>query len=136
MRGSGAPADFVEEFALPVPALVICELLGVPFEDREAFQRRAALLFDVSIPISEWDALVREDREYMATLVADSRRRPGDNLLGRLVVEHGSELTDHELVGIADPEASAGRERLNRRGHWFLISLDSDIARYIHGLCK
>ena len=41
MEKSGPPADLVESFALPIPSLVICELLGVPYEDRADLQRRA-----------------------------------------------------------------------------------------------
>ena len=36
------PVDLVKEFALPVPSLVICELLGVPYEDRDTFQANSA----------------------------------------------------------------------------------------------
>ena len=39
--GRRPPADLVEHFALPMPSLVICELLGVPYADREDFQRAA-----------------------------------------------------------------------------------------------
>jgi cytochrome P450 len=41
MAGQGPPADLVRAFALPVPSLVICELLGVPYADRADFQRRS-----------------------------------------------------------------------------------------------
>ena len=36
------PADFVEHFALPLPSLVICELLGVPYEEHPFFQEQSA----------------------------------------------------------------------------------------------
>ena len=42
MESTGPPADLVSSFALPIPSLVICELLGVPYEDREDFERVAA----------------------------------------------------------------------------------------------
>lgn len=38
METAGAPVDLVDNFALPIPSLVICELLGVPYDDREDFQ--------------------------------------------------------------------------------------------------
>ena len=41
MERKGPPADLVSEFALPVPSLVICELLGVPYTDRAEFQERS-----------------------------------------------------------------------------------------------
>ncbi len=110
MERAGAPADLVAGFALPIPSLVICELLGVPYSDREDFQRRTARQLDLSIPIPERMALQREGRDYMATLVAGARRNPGDDMLGMLVRDHGTELTDSELIGIAGLLLLAGHE--------------------------
>jgi cytochrome P450 len=110
MEASGPPADLVEHFALPVPSLVICELLGVPYGDREDFQRRSARQLDLSIPIPERLELAREGRAYMAALVAGARRNPGEDMLGMLVREHGHELTDDELRGIASLLLLAGHE--------------------------
>ena len=42
MEKAGPPADLVADFALPIPSLVICELLGVPYADRAAFQERTS----------------------------------------------------------------------------------------------
>ena len=50
MERSGPPADLVSDFALPVPSLVICELLGVPYADRSEFQERSTRLLDLSVP--------------------------------------------------------------------------------------
>ena len=110
MEAAGPPADLVEHFALPVPSLVICELLGVPYADREDFQRRSARQLDLSIPIPERLELAREGRAYMAALVAGARRNPGEDMLGMLVREHGDELTDDELRGIASLLLLAGHE--------------------------
>jgi cytochrome P450 len=110
MEVSGRPADLVEHFALPVPSLVICELLGVPYADREDFQRRSARQLDLSIPIPERLELAREGRAYMAALIAGARRNPGEDMLGMLVREHGDELTDDQLRGIASLLLLAGHE--------------------------
>lgn len=107
---AGAPADLVAEFALPIPSLVICELLGVPYADRDDFQRRSTRQLDLSIPIPERLELVRQSREYMGSLVASSRRAPREDMLGMLVREHGSELSDAELVGVASLLLLAGHE--------------------------
>ena len=53
MEHAGAPADLVASFALPIPSLVICELLGVPYEDREDFQRRSSRQLNFRIPPAE-----------------------------------------------------------------------------------
>lgn len=110
LETAGAPADLVAEFALPIPSLVICELLGVPYADRDDFQRRSARQLDLSIPIPERLELVRQGREYMGTLVAAARRTPGDDMLGMLVRDHGTELSDNELIGIAGLLLLAGHE--------------------------
>lgn len=110
METAGAPADLVEHFALPIPSLVICELLGVPYEDRDDFQHRSARQLDLSLPFTERLELQRAGRAYMQSLVERARRQPGDDILGMLVREHGAELTDDELVGIAGLLLLAGHE--------------------------
>jgi len=110
MENAGPPTDLVHHFALPIPSLVICELLGVPYDDRDDFQRRSAKQLDFSVPIPERQALQREARAYMATLVARARRHPGEDILGMLIREHGDQLTDDELIGVAGLLLLAGHE--------------------------
>ena len=110
MAAAGPPADVVADFAMPIPALVICELLGVPYADRAEFQDRTSRLLDLSLPMDERMAVGRESRDYMAGLVAGARARPGDDLLGMLVREHGPDLTTNELIGIAGLLLAAGHE--------------------------
>lgn len=110
MEKAGPPNDLVANFALPIPSLVICELLGVPYDDREDFQHRSARQLDLSIPFDERIELQREGRAYMHALVSGARRSPGDDMLGMLVREHGDELTDDELVGICSLLLLAGHE--------------------------
>ena len=110
MENAGPPVDLVENFALPIPSLVICELLGVPYDDREDFQRRSVRQLDFSVPIPERLELQRQGRAYMTTLVARARRQPGEDILGMLVREHGDELTDDELIGVASLLLLAGHE--------------------------
>jgi cytochrome P450 len=110
MEDAGPPTDLVASFALPIPSLVICELLGVPYDDRDDFQRRSARQLDFSVPIPERLELQRHGRAYMLSLVERSRQHPGNDILGMLVREHGAELTDDELVGIAGLLLLAGHE--------------------------
>jgi cytochrome P450 len=110
MERAGAPVDLVENFALPIPSLVICELLGVPYDDREDFQRRSARQLDFSVPMPERFELQRQGRAYMRSLVERARTQPGEDILGMLVREHGAELTDDELIGVASLLLLAGHE--------------------------
>lgn len=109
MERTGSPADLVSSFALPIPSLVICELLGVPYADREDFQRRTGRLLDVSASVEERRAAQTESRAYMAELVARAQAEPGEELLGTLVREH-DDLTTDELIGIGGLLLVAGHE--------------------------
>ena len=110
MEKAGPPCDLVADFALPIPSLVICELLGVPYADRESFQERTSKLLDISLPMDERLELGRESREYMADLVARAQAEPAEDMLGMLVREHGHDLTTDELIGIAGLLLIAGHE--------------------------
>ncbi|MET7462953.1 cytochrome P450 [Nonomuraea sp. NPDC005501] len=81
------PADLVEALALPVPTLVICELLGVPYVDRAFFQRVAgALVMDEGDPAQAMTAS-EELNVYLDDLVERKNAEPGDDVLSRLAVE-------------------------------------------------
>ncbi|WP_378788556.1 cytochrome P450 [Nonomuraea fastidiosa] len=110
MEAAGPPADLVTSFALPIPSLVICELLGVPYEDRADFQRRSGTMLDLSQPVERRAAAQLESRAYMSELVGRALKDPGDDLLGMLVREHGDDLSADELVGIGSLLLLAGHE--------------------------
>jgi cytochrome P450 len=110
MEQAGPPTDLVAAFALPVPSLVICELLGVPYADREQFQRLSSRSLDFSIPEEQQKQAYMDMLGYMATLVARQRRAPDEAMLGMLVREHGDDLTDAELTGIGNLLLFAGHE--------------------------
>ncbi|MGW2220643.1 cytochrome P450 [Nonomuraea sp. NPDC001684] len=81
------PADLVRAVALPVPSLVICELLGVPYADRAFFQRAAAeLVMDEGDPARAL-AAAEELNGYLEALVVAKSDDPGDDVLSRLAVE-------------------------------------------------
>ncbi|NGO12174.1 cytochrome P450 [Streptomyces sp. HC44] len=109
---AGPGADLVQVFSTPIPTLVICELLGVPYADREDFQRRTevALNFNTSREVQMEKAAEME--AYMAGLVARHRDHPGDDVLGRVVREFGDQLTDGELAGIGNMLLIAGHETI------------------------
>ncbi len=103
---------------MPVPSLVICELLGVPYADRAEFHERSVRLLDAFLPMSERVATQREDRAYMAGLVARAQADPGEDMLGMLVREHGDELSTDELIGIAGLLLLAGHETTSNMLAW------------------
>ena len=107
---SGPPADLVAQYALPIPSLVICELLGVPPGDQAEFQERTNAQLDTGLAEDRRAALAAEALAYMQGLVARARRAPGEDLVGMLVREHSDDLTNDELVGIANLLLVAGHE--------------------------
>ncbi|WP_433257165.1 cytochrome P450 [Streptosporangium sp. CA-135522] len=111
MAAAGTSADLVSAFALPVPSLVICELLGVPYEARADFQQRTATLLRMDAPLEEAVRVRDEMRQFMRELVTAKRSRPDDGLLSGLIHgDHAGELSDDELVGIANLLLVAGHE--------------------------
>ncbi|MEV4315344.1 cytochrome P450 [Actinocrispum sp. NPDC049592] len=110
MEAGGNSADLVKAFALPIPSLVICELLGVPYADREEFQRNSSIRLNLARPMDERIAALEASHRYMAELVAEQRKDPGEDMIGMLVREHGDEIDDTELTGIADLLLIAGHE--------------------------
>ncbi|MEU4409412.1 cytochrome P450 [Streptosporangium sp. NPDC023963] len=110
MERTGAPADLISEFATPIPSLVICELLGVPYEDRDAFQARTRSILDFNQPPEARGKAQMEASMYMAELVGRARAEPGEDLLGMLIREHDKEISDDELAGIGGLLLVAGHE--------------------------
>ncbi|MDH6624735.1 cytochrome P450 [Streptomyces sp. LBL] len=109
---AGPGADLVQVFCTPIPTLVICELLGVPYGDREDFQRRTAVALDFNTSREVQMQKAAEMEAYMAGLVARHREDPGENVLGRVVRDFGDQLTDSELAGIGNMLLIAGHETI------------------------
>ncbi|MGY5123568.1 cytochrome P450 [Streptomyces nigrescens] len=102
------PVDLVKEFALPVPSLVICELLGVPYADRENFQVNSAKFLEKDVSLDEKMAAYHAMTTYLAELVTRKRAAPGEDILSDLARQ--DDLTIEELTGIAFLLLLAGHE--------------------------
>jgi vitamin D 1,25-hydroxylase len=105
------PVDLVSHFALPVPSMVICQMLGVPYDDHEFFQSASRNL--LQSPTAEGTLAARNDLVgYLDRLVAERERRPGPGLIGRLVAEQvaSGELTREDLVTTSMLLLVAGHE--------------------------
>jgi cytochrome P450 len=106
------PVDLVSAFALPIPSLVICEMLGVPYADRHDFQRRSAALLAVSGDPAAPLRARRELRDYVRDLARAKRLHPADDMLSDLVrvPEHEGGLTDEEVTSLGSTLLVAGHE--------------------------
>ncbi|WP_328606776.1 cytochrome P450 [Amycolatopsis sp. NBC_00345] len=87
MLAGPKPADLVQAFALPVPSLVICELLGVPYADRAFFHRVSKVLISKDTPPAESLAALEELLAYLGGLVKQKLTDPADDVLSRLATE-------------------------------------------------
>jgi cytochrome P450 len=101
---AGPGADLIRHLAFPLPAFVICELLGVPFADRDAFQSWSDQVLSLTAPSPEARAALLA---YLGGLVAAKRRDPGDDLLSALAL---GGLDEHELLTMAVTLLLAGHE--------------------------
>jgi cytochrome P450 len=107
-RGDGA--DLVRDFAFPVPFLVICELLGLPDDERETFRALASARFDVTKGGAGALGAISGSREYLMDFTRRQRLDPGDGLVGQIIREHGDEIDDFDLAGLADGVFTGGLE--------------------------
>ncbi|MEU5260379.1 cytochrome P450 [Amycolatopsis sp. NPDC021455] len=110
MAAADGPVDLWQAFALPIPSLTICELLGVSYEDREEFQRLSTARFDLFGGAGASLGAMSESLTYLLDIVKKQREQPGDGLLGMLIKEHGDEIDDRELAGLADGVLTGGLE--------------------------
>ncbi|MEV0646685.1 cytochrome P450 [Phytomonospora sp. NPDC050363] len=108
LEAAGPGADLVKHFALPVPSLVICELLGVPAADRSKFQRDSATIMRLDSGGEEVWAALGSLTAFLGELVAAKRAEPTDDILGGLCAT--GELDDEELVNMALLLLVAGHE--------------------------
>lgn len=118
MEASGREADLVDALALPVPSLVICELLGVPLGERAFFQSRTRQLVSLeTVPAARQEAH-EELMQYLSKLIRDlSKRIEGGSsasggLLRRLVARNNdSGVLEHaQMVGLANVLLVGGHE--------------------------
>ncbi|WP_335991217.1 cytochrome P450 [Glycomyces sp. MUSA5-2] len=105
------PVDLYRQFGLPIPALIISELLGVPEDDREEFERATASQVDLRLSLEERQAAAIASAGFFARLVESKIAEPGDDLISRLVLEPAERPLDAaELQGIALLLLAAGHD--------------------------
>ncbi|MBB4682662.1 cytochrome P450 [Amycolatopsis jiangsuensis] len=114
MAGESRSADLVPAYCLPLPSMVICELLGVPYADHEFFQDRTRTM----ITAEDQAEVVRAATEligYLTGLAADKTRGPGPDLISYLLAGQvgPGRMTVAQLVNMAVLLLGAGHETLS-----------------------
>ncbi|GAA5702309.1 cytochrome P450 [Streptomyces avermitilis] len=112
LEKAGQSADFMRYVAWPLPGLVMSELFGVPRDDRAELAR----VLKVSRPAFRGRQVQMTAGaaylSYVDQLVTRKRRDPGDDLLGRLVRDHGDDISHEELVGLTAFVIGSGVENM------------------------
>ncbi len=113
--------DLIDEFAYPIPVIVICELLGVPVADRDRFKSWGldiarsldAVLFGPQSDVAERGAVARHAlAEYFRDLIAERRKAPREDMLSALIAaeEAGDRLSETEMLATCILLLVAGHE--------------------------
>jgi len=133
MLAGPKPADLVTVFALPVPSLVICQLLGVPYADHDFFQRTSRTLINRNTPAEISQQAQGELLGYLDRLVERKLAEPDDGLLSRVAAERVTtgELSRRELATMGLLLLIAGHEttaNMIALGTYALLSFPDQLA--------
>ncbi|MFJ1750692.1 cytochrome P450 [Streptomyces sp. NPDC088116] len=123
---TGPPADLVEDYALPIPVAVICQLLGVPVEDRPLFREWSdAALSTSGLTPEEFHTKQEELRAYMAGLVERHRAEAADDLMSALIQARDVDdrLSETELIDLCVAILIAGHETTATQIPNFVLAL-------------
>ncbi|GAB3166011.1 cytochrome P450 [Amycolatopsis sp. NPDC004378] len=126
----GEPVDLTDFLAFPLPVLVICELLGVPYADREHFRglsERIAMMDGGE----DAQAAMTEFKAYMAKLADAKRAEPQEDVISDLVAYQAGDptFTDDDLARMATGLLFAGHETTSTRIAMGTLFLLTDTAR-------
>ncbi|MEV0294749.1 cytochrome P450 [Nocardia sp. NPDC050710] len=104
--------DLLDSYAFPLPIAVICELLGVPEDDKDAFRSWTAVVVNDSAPIEERTSAGISFFTYLNELIAVRTDNPGDDLLSELIVakDDDDRLDQQELISMLLLLLAAGHE--------------------------
>lgn len=113
MEQAGSPADLVELVADEVPGAVLCQLLGVPRDDRATFMQLYHRHLDASLSQKRRMAAGEAFSRYLLAMIARERKDPGEGFIGTVVAEHGDTVTDEELRGASVQLILAGDDNIS-----------------------
>lgn len=113
MEEAGSPADLIELLADAVPGAVLCELIGVPQDDRAMFIQLCHRHLDASLSQRRRAGAGEAFSRYLLAMIARNRKEPGEGLIGAVVAEHGDAATDEELRGFCVQVMLAGDDNIS-----------------------
>ncbi|MFB4420774.1 cytochrome P450 [Streptomyces sp. QL37] len=111
MLAGPARADLVTSLALPLPSLVICEMLGVPYDDHEFFQAHSEVGLHQDVTPQAARAAHQALLQYLEKQLDAKLARPGDDLLSEFAARHREgELSRFEAASLGLLLLGAGHE--------------------------
>ncbi|GAA2206528.1 cytochrome P450 [Nonomuraea monospora] len=141
----GAPGDLRAALGFPLPVYVICDMLGVPAEDRDRFSYWSDTLLNLTrYGKEEIEAAQAEFFQYMSDLITAKRAEPGDDLLSELLAAGGPDdggLADLQIIVTGMALLVAGHETtanmigkmvsmlLADRARWEALKADPSLIR-------
>jgi cytochrome P450 len=128
LEQAGSPADFMEQFAVPVPGMVLSDLLGVPRDDRAFFVDLTDRIRNPDLPAKNLAADLREWDEYVEKLVARKTGNLGDDLLSDMIRDDS--MTHAEVMKDAVGILQAGHETTTSQFGYGLFTLLREPARW------
>ncbi len=110
LEQAGSGADLSKHLAFPIPFRTICALLGLDYDDTEAFGQLGSARFDAMNGAAAAFGAVSAQREFLFDAVARQRKEPGPGLIGQIVRSEGELISDFDLAGLADGVFTGGFE--------------------------
>ncbi len=110
LHARGEVVDLVSDFAFLIPFAVICELLGLPQQDRQRFRELGQTRFDVNGGGAGAFGAMSLARQFLVDEVRRQRVQPGTGLIGNMIRAHGDQIDDVELAGLCDGVFTGGYE--------------------------
>jgi cytochrome P450 len=136
-RAAGTPdgvIDLIPAFAFPLPMTVICELIGIPDDDRDDFKSWSQVILSSTATMEEFRAAGGAMYGYFMPLLAAKRAAPADDLLSALITarDDSDSLTEPELLAMMFLLLVAGHEttvNLIASGTLALLTHPEELAR-------
>ena len=122
MEAQGPPADIVEDLAIPLVVVMICELFGIPYEERARFRQHSDVFISTYAFTKEQVDEARSELEnYIGELIERRRHEPSDDVVSMLV-----EAMDSVRMSVA--EAARTGIGILMAGHGTSLSMIADVC--------
>lgn len=112
LDGGKKSAELMSDFATIIPMTVLCELLGVPYDDREFFAENVEISFSHDSTLDEAKSAADAFLDYLDRLVDEKLKKPDDALMSKLIHDQmvAGKLSRQDVKEISRSLVFAGTE--------------------------